>query len=329
MISECADDDKDHLCYICGKQLGRFADYAALDRAIAAAGALDLGLYINDDNMAAFKDALSAANAVARGLTDDRQGTVDRVEKDLTAAMAALRPVESPDGSRVSTVPVSGKENSIQATVSVKENEVVLTDISDADIKALVGSDGGIGIIEIDVTALGENITSMTLTADTLDKIADAVRDNVNDTDDTDGMSVRLPTVTVTFDAAALREISRQANGSDVQLRVESIEKASLNAVRAESVSGQDIALILDISLWADDRELCTEAENGFAGGKTRVFIPYGIANGQAMEDYSVFCLAEDGTQEKQDVVYDETLGGFVFVVDYVSVYVLAYEGTM
>lgn len=64
------------------------ADYDALDKAIAAAQALDADIYVDFADVAA---ALKAAQAVARDLTADDQAKVDAAAKALNDAIAALK----------------------------------------------------------------------------------------------------------------------------------------------------------------------------------------------------------------------------------------------
>ena len=226
-------------------------------------------------------------------------------------------------GTTTITVPVSGDENKVNVSATVSGNNATVKELTDQEIERVIGADVETGVVEIDVSGLGKNISSATLPTTTVDKIADATKETGNDAS---GMSVKLSTATVTFDAAATQEIAEQAKGSTIQLVVDDIKEGSLNTAQKATVEKLDTALVIDAYLVSNGTRLCSESKGGFGGGKATVALPYEIESNRSAANYSVYYVDDAGKLEKLNATYDTELGAFVFDITHFSNYVVAYE---
>ena len=209
------------------------------------------------------------------------------------------------------TVPVSGNENTVKVSATVRGNTATVKKIADADIEKVTEGES----VSIDLSNAGKKVDTAKIPTETVEKIAEK-----------SAMTVKLPVATVEFDKAATEEIADQAKGSNIELVVDDIKEVSLNAVQKESVKKLDTAIIIDAHLASNGSKLCTADNGGFGGGSAKVILPYEIKNNRKPENYSVFYVNEAGKLEKLNAVYDEELKAFVFEIEHFSVYAVAFE---
>ena len=209
------------------------------------------------------------------------------------------------------TVPVTGDENTVKVQASVSGSTATVKDIKDADLKKVSGGE----TVEIDLSGLNKNIDTAKIPTTTVEKIAEQ-----------GGMSVKLSTATVTFDAAATQTITEQAKGNTIELVVDDIKTVSLNAVQKEAVQKLDAALIIDAYLVSNGTRLCSESKGGFGGGKATVALPYEIKGNRTAANYSVYYVDDAGKLEKLNASYDADAKAFVFDIEHFSNYVVAYD---
>ena len=209
------------------------------------------------------------------------------------------------------TVPVSGDENTVKVSAKISGNTATVKKIKDADLEKVTEGEG----VTIDLSGAGKNIDTAKIPTETVEKIAEKR-----------SKTVKLPVAAVEFDKAATEEIVDQAKGSNIELVVDDVKEVSLNAVQKESVKKLDTAVIIDAYLESNGSRLCTADNGGFGGGKAKVILPYEIKNNRTAENYSVFYVSEEGRLEKLNAEYDEELEAFVFEIEHLSNYALAYD---
>ena len=209
------------------------------------------------------------------------------------------------------TVPVSGAENSVKVSASVSGSTATVKKINDADLEKVTEGES----VTIDLSGAGKNINTAKIPTNTIEKISEK-----------SALTIKLPLAAVEFDAEATKEIVIQAEGSNIELVIDNIKEASLNAVQKEAVKKLDTAIIIDIHLASNGEKICTEDLYGFNGGKAKVILPYEIKNNRTAENYSVFYVSEEGRLEKLNAEYDEELEAFVFEIEHLSNYALAYD---
>ena len=245
--------------------------------------------------------------------------TFDNVDKDHT--VEAIFETKSGGGggggstgntTKSLTVPVSGNNNRVNVSVTVSGSTATVKEIADTELSKVLGGE----VVEINLTELNKKIDTTVIPTATVKKISDK-----------GGMSVKLPDAIVTFDKKAMETIASKATGDTVELVVENIERATLNANQKKAVESLNTALIIDAYLVSNGKRLCTADIGGFNGGKAMIFLPCAIKSGYAQSDYTVYCIGEDGKLEKLDANYDAGAKGFTFDVDCFSKCVIAYDG--
>ena len=210
------------------------------------------------------------------------------------------------------TVPVSGDDESVNVTVRVSGDTATITG-ADVD-KVLEAED--IGTVTIDVSTLKQEVTEVVIPGAMVDKIADAVADESNNAD---GLEIKLPTGTVTFDAVAVAAISEQANGKDLRLNLEDIGESKLNTSQKTAVKDMDVQEVLDAYMTSGGQRI-----SAFKGGKATVTVSYELKEGQTGRGVVVWYVAGDGEKTEVPTTFDEKTVSFT--VEHFSNYVIAYD---
>ena len=210
------------------------------------------------------------------------------------------------------TVPVSGEDESVNVTVEITGDTAA---IREADIGKVLSAEE-VGAVSVDVSALEENISAVVIPGAMLTKIADAVADEDSTAD---GLEVKLPGGTVSFDTEAVAAIAEQAEGRDLTLHLDDVEVTELSDAQQEAVSDLAIEVVLDVFLTAGGERI-----SDFKGGAAAVKVPYTLKDGQTARGLVVWHVADDGVKTQVPATYDGE--NIAFTVPHFSNYVIAYD---
>ena len=210
------------------------------------------------------------------------------------------------------TLPVSGENETVNVKVEIKDGTAT---IRDADIDKVLESED-VGTVTIDMTGLKENINEVVIPGAMVDKIADAAADENNSVD---GLEIKLPSGSVSFDADAITAISEQTNGKDLTLHLDDVEVTELSETQQDAVKDLQVEVVLDAQLTADGQPI-----SDFKDGNATVTIPYTLKDDQVPAGLAVWAVDEDGTRTQVPATYDGE--NIVFSVPYFSNYVIAYD---
>ena len=214
------------------------------------------------------------------------------------------------------TVEVSGDDGSVTVSASINDDTATITAPTEAQIAEITDRAGETGSVTIDLSSLPENITAVSIPAETIKAIDEAMEDNG------EGLTIKLPNSTVTFDAAALASIAAQTTGSYLQLNVEPVTESDLTSAQKEAIADMVVQAIYDIYLTSNDKRI-----TDFGGGKATVEVKHQAKDGQQPGGFVVWYAAEDGTTEKKPTsATNETVK---FIVTHFSDYVVAYDKTL
>ncbi len=170
------------------------------------------------------------------------------------------------------------------------------------------------GIVTLDLTSIRENVRSVKLNFSAFRKLYNAVTGNR----DTDGIAFKLSTGVVEFDETALESIVDQANGSDIQLDLESTGVSRLNNVQRQAISSMEIHAGFRITLNSKS------AIVDFNGGSVSISVPFTVPSGKESTGFSIFHVSDRGVVTKMPTKFS---GGFLtFTTTHFSDYMVAYE---
>ena len=210
------------------------------------------------------------------------------------------------------TVPVSGDDETVNVKVEVKGDTATITS-ADVD-KVLEAED--VGTVTIDVSALKQAVTEVVIPGAMVEKIADAVADEDNNAD---GLEIKLPTGTVSFDADAVATIAEQTEGKDLTLNLDDVKVTELSSEQQDAVKELQVEAVLDAYLTSNGQRI-----SDFGGGKATVSVPYELKDDQIAQGLVVWYVADDGTKTQVPSTYDGK--NIVFTVTHFSNYVVAYD---
>ena len=163
---------------------------------------------------------------------------------------------------------------------------------------------------------LETEITAVSIPSETLKSISEAVNDPDNDAD---GLTVKLPEGSVTFDDKALAAIAEQAKGSDLKLNLDNIGADGLKAAQKTAIREMDVQDVYDAYMTSNGVRI-----NDFKGGSARVTVTYTLKSGQTGGGIVVWYVADDGTKTEVPTRYTDR--EVTFTVEHFSNYVVAYD---
>ncbi len=149
-----------------------------------------------------------------------------------------------------------------------------------------------------------------------LKKIADAVADAECDAD---GLEIRLPAGSVTFDADALAAVTGQTEGKALTLSRTFINRTELSAAQRDALKDLDVLLILDVHLSRSGQSI-----SDFRGGAATVSVPCELPDDRNPRGIAAWYAAADGALAEVPSNYDGK--NVVFSVGHFSNYVIAYD---
>lgn len=265
------------------------------------------------------KSAVMNADAAYKKLTDEQKlyitvGDVknynDAIDKltELGAFKSGGKPskiqgsLEAPiiKGSTVDidaeTKVVNGIANSNVTTQQIKD---ILTEIKDSDVSGItinVNSDKEIlkSNVEIPKTSIVE------ISKGKLDLI------------------IQTPIGSIEIPNKALEKISDQAEGSNVEITMDKLDKQKLTQEQKSAVGDY---VVYDISIMSKEKLI-----SSFGGQEITISLPYALKEGQIKDKVSIWYLNDKGELEKIQCKYDESTGLATFATNHLSYYIVGYD---
>ena len=211
------------------------------------------------------------------------------------------------------TVEVSSDEGSVTVSATVEGNTATITAPTAEQIAEITDRAGETGAVTIDLSSLPETVTAVSIPAETVKAISEAMEDSGK------GLTIKLPGSTVTFDPAALAAIADQTDGKELKLCVEPIAESKLNAKQRDAISELDVQAVYNVYLLSGGKRI-----SDFGGGTATVEVSYPVSDGKSPGGYAVWYVADTG--EKTEMPTTATRKTVKWTVPHLSSYVLAYD---
>ena len=160
--------------------------------------------------------------------------------------------------------------------------------------------------VVIDVTDTEEEVSSIVIGSQIVDKIANAET----------AVEIKLPDVTVSFDKTAIGSIGEQAGETAVTIFAKEVEDTILNTEQKAALEEKEVCAILNLEAYAGETKI-TE----FGGGKVTVTVPFTLPEGKVGTDYYVAYVADDGSITAMPTTYAD--GVLSFETTHFSSYVV------
>ncbi|MBE6916731.1 MAG: hypothetical protein E7470_02325 [Ruminococcaceae bacterium] len=176
----------------------------------------------------------------------------------------------------------------------VKEEIIVengTATVPDSSVEITEGED-----VVIDVTDTKENISSVVIGSEIVEKITDAEN----------AIEIKLPDATVSFDKTAIGSIGTQAGETAVTIVAKEVEDTTLTTEQKAALEEKEVCTILNLEAFAGESKI-TE----FGGGKVTVSVPFELPEGKAGTDYYVAYVADDGTITAMPTTYADGILSF------------------
>jgi len=214
------------------------------------------------------------------------------------------------------TVEVSGDEGSVSVTASVKDETATVTAPTDAQLAQITDKAGETGSVTIDLSSLPENVTAVSIPAETVKAINEAMEVGG------EGLTIKLPNSTVTFSAEALASLAEQTTGTDLKLCVEPAAETKLNEKQQDAIANLDVQAVYNVYLISGGKRI-----TDFGSGTAAIEVTYIVKDGQQPGGIVVWYVADTG--EKTHVPTTATQKTVKWIVTHFSNYVLAYDKTL
>ena len=207
---------------------------------------------------------------------------------------------EEGDGETESEEPKEEPKDEIvveNGTVTVPDSVVDIVEGEDVVIEIVLPTpdegegDAGDGeTSEGGEAAPAPKVESVVISAATVEKIVNA---NTK-------VQIKLPEVTVSFDADAFTAIGEQAEDKDVTIVATEIKQETLKDAQKKALEEKKVHTVLNLEAHAGEDKI-TE----FGGGKVTISVPFALPEGAAENDYVVVYVADDGTVTNMPTVYN------------------------
>ncbi len=225
-------------------------------------------------------------------------------------------PAPAPAPAPAVTVEVSGDEGSVAVTATVEDGAAAIAAPTGEQMAAITGKAGETGAVTIDLGALPESITAVSIPAETVKAIDEAMTEGAG------GLTIRLPDSAVTFDAEALAAIAAQTEGETLTLNVEPVPEEALSETQKAAVAGLNVQTVFDIYLTSGDERI-----TDFGEGRARITVRHALAAGEQPGGVVAWYLPEEGGRVMLPTsVTEETV---TFTVRSFSRCALSYDGTL
>lgn len=142
---------------------------------------------------------------------------------------------------------------------------------------------------EGDEVAPAPKVESVVIGAATVEKIVNA----------NTSVQIKLPEMTVSFDADAFNSIGEQAEDKDVTIVATEINKEKLNKEQLGALEEKEVHTVLNLEAHAGETKI-TE----FGGGKVTVSVPFVLPEGKTADDFYVAYVADDGAVTKMPTTF-------------------------
>lgn len=208
-------------------------------------------------------------------------------------------------------IPVFGDENSVSAAVSVEETTAV---IENTDIGDVISAAAETGTVVFDLVSL-KDINAVAIPKEMIRAISEAVSDKNNDAD---GLEIRLPAGTVSFNERAVGAITSQLAG-DMLLTLEEIGTDKLNSAQKKSADSLEVLKVLNAFITIDGKRV-----GDFHGGKATVTVENKLDADKMPKGVGVYYSAENGTLT--EVPSKADMNSVSFTVEHFSKYIITYD---
>ncbi len=205
----------------------------------------------------------------------------------------------------------------LNATVETNAIEVIIpmliqvnggnASVDNVVVDDAITESGNSSVVELPAV---ENATSVTVPVASVKVVEEADK----------GLSVTTKDTTVTLDAKAVEEVTKQAgNATEITIEVVKTEEKILNKEQKEAIKDKEVAIVLSARILADGKEI-----SNFNGGKVKVEIPFTPAEGTKGSDYKIYYVADDGKVTAIPTRYVK--GKLVVELEHFSEYVVVKE---
>ena len=213
-------------------------------------------------------------------------------------------------------IPVSGEEKTVEVVASIKDSTAVVSTIDTTQLGSVIGEKVDTGMVLIDFSGLEQEIDTVELPGAAIGEIAAAAQAQGNDVK---GLSLKLSTGSVSFDAAALASIQKQA-GSKVTLKILAKDRHDLTPGQLESIG---TAPAFDLSLQGN------AAITDFGKGKATVSLPYTLKPGQSAAGITVYYLDEKGKASACPTRYSQVEKAATYTTSHFSLYFVGFDSAI
>ncbi|MDO4581521.1 MAG: S-layer homology domain-containing protein [Bacillota bacterium] len=201
------------------------------------------------------------------------------------------------------TVKLSNNEGSVQTTARVSGDTATI-EVTDDQLAEIISGQANTGTVSLDLSQL--DVSEAVIPQSLVAAIAEAFGG---------GLAVILPSGTVTLDDTAVNAVSRQ----DGELRVEIAEIKSISlSDEQRNVLGTQASsvLVVDANIYVDGEKI-----SSFNGGQIKFSIPYTLKDNETAASLTVWFLADDGSIQPMQGVYNSSTGCVEFFTDHLSRY--------
>ncbi len=233
--------------------------------------------------------------------TEEQWNSIQQVKSD---AIAEILGEGAAEWYSMFAEPYAQVEIIFEPKEDVKEEVTVengTATVPDSSVEITEGED-----VVIDVTGTEEEVGSVVIGSETVDKIADAET----------SVEIKLPDATVSFDKTAIGSIGTQAGENAVTIVAKEVEDTTLTTEQKASLEEKEVCAILNLEAYAGETKI-TE----FGGGKVTVSVPFELPEGKSGTDYYVAYVADDGTITAMPTTYAD--GVLSFETTHFSSYVV------
>ncbi len=213
-------------------------------------------------------------------------------------------------------IPVSGEEKTVEVVASIKDSTAVVSAIDTTQLGSVIGDKVNTGMVRIDFSGLEQEIDTVELPGAAVGEIAAAAQAQGNDVE---GLSLKLSTGSVSFDAAALASIQKQA-GSKVTLKILAKDRHDLTPEQLESIG---TAPAFDLSLQGN------AAITDFGKGKATVSLPYTLKPGQSAAGITIYYLDEKGKASACPTRYSQVEKAATYTTSHFSLYFVGFDSAI
>ena len=213
------------------------------------------------------------------------------------------------------TVPISGNDSSIQVSATVSGNTATIRSVDLSALDTVIGEGVDTGVVTIDFSGLSKTIDTVTLPANVVREIAEAVNDPQNDAH---SLEIVLSNgLSIEFDAASLKEKAAQANGQSITISIKAASASGLTSAQRNAVGNRPA---YSITVSSGGRPISD------MGGKITIHAPYTLRTGEVGRGIVVYYVAENGGMEACETSYDPVRQRVNWKTDHLSLYMTGYD---